>query len=99
MPDMNENAETQQEYFGRKKPEDNKTIMELKNKISSLEGELATRIEYDEYYRDSAKNIIAQFWCWYNSGNHKRDLAYKLEGLKYADDFFNDLLKELGGIE
>ena len=76
--------------------EEEKKIMELQNKISALEGELARRIEFDEYYRGTATNVIAQFWCWYNSGNHKRDMAYKLEGLKYAENFFNDLLKELG---
>lgn len=36
---------------------------------------------------------------WYVSGNHKRDLSRKEEGEKYAENFLNDLVKEIGGIE
>ena len=33
------------------------------------------------------------------SGNHKRDLSKKEEGEKYAENFLNDLVKEIGGVE
>lgn len=74
-------------------------FFQLQNKIASLEGELKRRKDYDEIYREEARNIIAQFWCWFCSGNHKRDITHKEEGEKYADSFFNDLLKETGNIE
>lgn len=72
-----------------------KEEIELHNKIGVLEAEneiLKLRLNN---FEENVTNIITNFWCWYVSGNHKRDLTKKEEGQKYANNFFNDLIKEV----
>ena len=71
----------------------------LKTKVENLEDENKRLKELQDYFRDTPRKIIVQFWMWYVSGNHKRDLSRKEEGEKYAENFLNDLVKEIGGIE
>ena len=69
--------------------------IKLYNKISVLEAEnekLKLRLNN---FEENVTNIISQFWCWYVSGNHRRDLSHFEEGKKYANNFFNDLIKEV----
>ena len=40
MPDMNENAETQQEYFGKVRTDNTKTLYNALNKIKELEAQI-----------------------------------------------------------
>ena len=49
MPDMNENAETQQEYFGKVRTDNTKTLYNALNKIAELEAQ----IENIRYYLDN----------------------------------------------
>lgn len=72
---------------------------QMKGKIENLENENKRLKELQDYFRDTPRKIIVQFWMWYVSGNHKRDLSRKEEGEKYAENFLNDLVKEIGGIE
>ena len=65
------------------------------NKISNLEAEndrLNLRLKN---FEDNVTSIITNFWCWYVSGNHKRDMSHKEEGKKYANSFFHDLIQEV----
>jgi hypothetical protein len=71
-----------------------KAEIELTNKCSSLQAEndkLNLRLKN---YEENVVKIITNFWCWYVSGNHKRDLSRKEEGEKYANNFFQDLIQE-----
>lgn len=72
---------------------------QMKCQIQNLEEENKRLKDLYEYFRDTPRKIIVQFWMWYVSGNHKRDLSRKEEGEKYAENFLNDLVKEIGGIE
>lgn len=68
--------------------------IELTNKCNRLQVEndiLNLRLKN---YEENVVRIITNFWCWYVSGNHKRDLSAKEEGEKYANDFFHDLIQE-----
>ena len=40
MPDMNENAETQQEYFGKIRTDNTRTLHNALNKIAELEAQI-----------------------------------------------------------
>lgn len=40
MPDMNENAETQQEYLGKARTDNTKTLYNALNKIAELEAQI-----------------------------------------------------------
>ena len=46
-------------------------------------------------FEENVTRIITNFWMWYVSGNHKRDLSAKEEGEKYANNFFHDLIQEV----
>ena len=72
---------------------------QMKIKISNLEDENKRQKEALDFYREYPRKIIIQFWMWYASGNHKRDLSRKEEGEKYAENNLKDLVKEIGGIE
>ena len=77
-----------------------KTYVYDKEKVNkSLREENKRLREANDFYREYPRKIIVQFWMWYASGNHKRDLSRKEEGEKYAENFLNDLVKEIGGIE
>ena len=72
---------------------------QMKCQIQNLEEENKRLKDLYEYFQDTPRKIIVQFWMWYASGNHKRDLSRKEEGEKYAENFLNDLVKEIGEIE
>ncbi len=67
--------------------------------IQNLKEENKRLRDANDFYRESPRKIIVQFWMWYVSGNHKRDLSAKEEGEKYAENFLNDLVKEIGGVD
>jgi len=46
MPDMNENAETQQEYFGKVRTDNTKTLYNALNKIAELEAQIEKLIDF-----------------------------------------------------
>ncbi len=71
----------------------------MKCNIENLENENKRLKEVLDFYRETPRKIIIQFWCWYVSGNHIRDLSKTEEGEKYAENFLNDLVKEISGIE
>ena len=72
---------------------------QMECQIQNLEEEnKRLRVALD-FYREYPRKIIVQFWMWYVSVDHKRDLSRKEEGEKYAENFLNDLVKEIGGIE
>ena len=54
MPDMNENAETQQEYFGKVRTNNTKTLYNALNKIAELE----KQIEQLTYLHNEDVNTI-----------------------------------------
>ena len=69
--------------------------IKLFNKCSNLEAEnekLKLRLNM---FEKNVTRIITNFWMWYVSGNHKRDLSAKEEGEKYANNFFHDLIQEV----
>ena len=71
-----------------------KEEIKLTNKCNNLQAEndkLNLRLKN---YEENVVNIITNFWCWYVSPNHKRDLSAIEEGLKYANNFFHDLIQE-----
>lgn len=71
-----------------------KKEIDLFNKCSSLQSEnerLKLRLKN---FEENVTRIITNFWCWYVSGNHIRDLSAKKEGEKYANNFFKDLIQE-----
>lgn len=71
-----------------------KKEIELFNKCGNLQAEndiLNLRLKN---YEENVVRIITNFWCWYVSGNHIRDLSAKEEGEKYANNFFHDLIQE-----
>lgn len=72
---------------------------QMKCQIQNLEEENKRLREANDFYRDTPRKIIVQFWMWFASGNHKRDLNKKEEGEKYADSFLNDLVYEICGVE
>lgn len=71
-----------------------KEEMELSNKCSALQAENDRLKLWLKDYEENVVRIITNFWCWYVSGNHKRDLSAKEEGEKYANNFFHDLIQE-----
>lgn len=72
---------------------------QMKCQIQNLEEENKRLRDALDFYREYPRKIIVQFWMWYVSVDHKRDLSRKEEGEKYAENFLNDLVKEIGGIE
>lgn len=68
--------------------------IELLNKCSSLEAENRKLNLRLKNFEENVTRIITNFWCWYVSGNHIRDLSAKEEGEKYANNFFKDLIQE-----
>lgn len=72
------------------------TTEEIKwfNKCSNLEAENEKLKLQLKNFEENVTKIITNFWMWYVSGNHKRDLSAKEEGEKYANSFFHDLIQE-----
>lgn len=68
--------------------------IKLHNKVSILQAENEKLNLRLKNFEENVTNIITNFWCWYVSGNHKRDLSAKEEGEKYANNFFHDLIQE-----
>lgn len=68
--------------------------IELSNKCSALEAENDRLKLQLKGFEENVTRIITNFWCWYVSGNNKRDMTHKEEGEKYANNFFHDLIQE-----
>ena len=73
--------------------------IELFNKCGGLQAENERLKLWLKDYEENVTRIITNFWCWYVSGNHKRDLSKKEEGEKYANSFFHDLIQEQNEIK
>ena len=73
--------------------------IELFNKCGNLEAENENLKLRLKNFEENVIRIITNFWCWYVSGNHKRDLSAKEEGEKYANNFFHDLIQEADEIK
>lgn len=71
-----------------------KEEIELHNKVSNLQAENEKLKTQLKNFEENVTKIITNFWMWYISGNHKRDLSAKEEGEKYANNFFHDLIQE-----
>ena len=69
--------------------------LQMKCLIDNLKSDLKTREDYDKIFRVEAREMIINFWCWFQSPDYKRDMTKREEAEKYADNFFNDLLKEI----
>lgn len=76
-----------EEYFG------------MKNELSNLRGNNERFKAERDVLMNNAKEIIAQFYCWYVSGNYKRDLTKLEEGRDEAQQFLDDLVLEISGVE
>lgn len=84
-----------QGYIAGATEETKENEIETYNKIGYLEAENERLKLQLSNFEENVTNIITNFWCWYVSGNHKRDLSHFEEGKKYANNFFNDLIKEV----
>lgn len=73
--------------------------IELFNKCSKLEAENEKLKIQLKNFEENVTKIITNFWCWYVSSNHERDLSAKEEGEKYANSFFHDLIQETDEIK
>lgn len=71
----------------------------IQNELSNLRGDNERFKAEREVLMKDAKEIIAQFYCWYISGNYKRDLSKLEEGRNEAEQFMNDLVLEISGVE
>ena len=71
----------------------------MMNELSNLRGDNERFKAERDVLMNNAKEIIAQFYCWYVSGNFKRDLSKLDEGRNEAEQFINDLVLEISGVE
>ena len=71
-----------------------KKQLQLFNKCSNLEAENEKLKLQLNNFEENVTRIITNFWMWYVSGNHKRDLSAKEEGEKYANNFFHNLIQD-----
>lgn len=78
---------SKEEYFG------------MINELSNLRGDNKRFKAERDVLMNKAKEIIAQFYCWYVSGNYKRDLTKLEEGRDEAQLFLDDLVLEISGVE
>lgn len=62
-------------------------IQNLKNENSRLKTQLSVVTE-------RVKPLIVSFWEWFCSSTYVRDISKHDEGLKYAEDFLNDMAYE-----
>jgi hypothetical protein len=69
MPDMNENAETQQEYFGKVRTDNTKTLYNALNKIAELEAQ----IEKMKNCKNCANYSPTYGLCCYSLGDEDYD--------------------------
>lgn len=62
-------------------------IQNLENENAVLKAQLSTVTE-------RVKPLIVSFWEWFCSSTYVRDISEHDEGLKYAEDFLNDMAYE-----
>lgn len=62
-------------------------IQNLENENAILKAQLSTVTE-------RVKPLIVSFWEWFCSSTYVRDISKHDEGLKYAEDFLNDMAYE-----
>lgn len=73
--------------------------IKIQNELSNLRGDNERYKAERDILMNNAKEIIAQFYCWYVSGNYKRDLTRLEEGRDEAQQFLDDLVLEISGVE
>lgn len=73
--------------------------IKIQNELSNLRGDNERYKAERDVLMNNAKEIIAQFYCWYVSGNYKRDLTKLEEGRDEAQQFLDDLVLEISGVE
>lgn len=73
--------------------------IELFNKCGNLEAENKNLKLRPNSFEENVVRATTNFWCWYVSSNHERDLSAKEEGEKYANNFFHDLIQETDEIK
>lgn len=78
---------SKEEYFG------------MLNELSNLRNDNERFKAERDVLMHNAKEIIAQFYCWYISSNSKRDLSRIEEGRNEAQQFLDDLVFEVSGVE
>ena len=71
----------------------------IQNELSNLRGDNERFKAERDILMNKAKEIIAQFYCWYISSNYKRDLSRIEEGRDEAQQFLDDLVFEVSGVE
>ena len=69
------------------------------NELSNLRGDNERFKAERDVLMNNAKEIIAQFYCWYISSTSKRDLSRIEEGRNEAQQFLDDLVFEVSGVE
>ena len=78
---------------------ESKDYYDIQNELSNLRYDNERYKAERDVLMNNAKDIIAQFYCWYVSGNYKRDLSKVEEGKNEAEQFMNDLVLEISGVE
>ena len=78
---------SREEYFG------------MMNELLNLRSDNGRFKAERDVLMNNAKEIIAQFYCWYISSNNKRDLSRIEEGRDEAQQFLDDLVFEVSGVE
>lgn len=66
----------------------------MKCDIQNLENENAILKAQLSIVTERVKPLIVSFWEWYCSSTYVRDISKHDEGLKYAEDFLNDMAYE-----
>ena len=66
----------------------------LKSDIQNLKNENATLKVQLSLITERVKPLIVSFWEWFCSSTYVRDVSKHDEGLKYAEDFLNDMAYE-----
>ena len=71
------------------------TELDYLNEISTLKANNDNLTLVNRNLCENVRNTIMNFWCWFCSSDYRRDLNKADEGRKYADDFIQDLIKEV----
>lgn len=67
---------------------------QMKCDIQNLENENTTLKAQLSIVTERVKPLIVSFWEWFCSSTYVRDISKHDEGLKYAEDFLNDMAYE-----
>lgn len=78
---------------------DNEGLVGQYNELSNLRSDNERFKAERDVLMNNAKEIIAQFYCWYISSTFKRDLSRIEEARDEAQQFLDDLVFEVSGVE